>query len=84
VAGNALHHLISGLHTLQEIRRESERHRFLVAVDFRGTKHGYREVALVGSPRAGTDLLRETSGVVVPIGKLLGALAERLEEFVTI
>jgi hypothetical protein len=84
IAGNAVHHLVSGLHTLREIQRESRRHRLLVAVDFRGAQTGYREVALVGSPRAATNLLREASGVVVPVGKLLESLAKRLEEFVTI
>ena len=84
IAGNAVHHLISGLHTLREIQRESRQHRLLVAVEFRGINTGYRAVSLVGSPRAATNLLREASGVVVPIGKLLGAVAERLEQFVSI
>ena len=84
MGGNVVHHLVSGLHTLRQIQAESRRHRLLVAVDFRGTKHGFREVTIVGSPRAATNLLREASGVVVPIGKLLAALAERLEQFVSI
>jgi hypothetical protein len=84
MGGNVIHRLVSELDTLREIQRESRRHRLLIAVDFRGASTGYREVALVGSPAAATNLLKEASGVVVPIGKLLESLAKRLEEFVKI
>lgn len=80
----AVRRLVSGLDTLRQIEEESRRHRFLIAVDFRGKEHGYRNVSLVRSAERVRVALREASAVVVPVGALLEPLAARLREFVSI
>jgi len=66
---------------LSDLKTGSERNRFLVAVGFRGTKQGYKRVQLVNSLERAQAALRRDSGVVVPVGEFLGALAARLESF---
>jgi hypothetical protein len=73
--------LLADLHRLADIKAEANRERFLVAVRYEGPKRGYREFMLVPSLHRAQAVLKEAIGVSVPIGKLLGDLGKRLEEF---
>jgi hypothetical protein len=74
----AIRHVLSGLHSLKDVKAEAERHRLLVGVDFRGRERGYQEVMLVRSLDRAESALGKASGVVVPLGDLLGTLAKDL------
>jgi hypothetical protein len=74
----AIRHMLSSLQRLKDIEAKAKRHRFLVGVGFRGRQHGYQKVILVRSLGKAEYALGEASGVVVPVGELLGTLAKDL------
>lgn len=73
-------HLLAQLHTLKDVRVEAESKRFLVAANYTSKAKGYREVFLVRRLERAREV-REASSAVVPIGSLLGTLANRLTNF---
>jgi len=78
--------LMSNLISLARIKREAERRRLLVAVNFRRPAKGhprakrhYEAVWLTETLEHPKSKLRRSSGVVVPVGELLHLLAKALE-----
>lgn len=78
--------LMSNLTSLTRIRREAERRRLLVAVNFRRPEKGhakanrhYQAVWLAKTLEHPKSKLRRSSGVVVPVGGLLHLLDKALE-----
>jgi hypothetical protein len=68
--------LLARLQNLGEIEAEAKHGQFLVAVDYRGRSHGFHKVTLTKSLNRAWRALGEVSGVVVPLGELLGTLAK--------
>jgi len=77
----AIRSLLSGLNNRRDVETEAKRRRFLVAAGFHGSTPAFREVKLVGSPKQVGLILREESGISVPIGMLLASLAVHLESW---
>jgi hypothetical protein len=77
----AIRSLLSGLNDRSDVEMEAKRRRFLVAAGFRGSTPAFQDVKLVSSPKQVALVLREESGISVPIGMLLASLAVHLESW---